>query len=130
MPEPIDAAALPAAPDLAATVAAWLHHLAHERRLSARTIEAYGRDARQFLAFLEKRFGAPPGIADFTDCAPGICGPFSPKGGRKGSRAARCSARSLPLSRSPAISRGKAGKQPRRSALSARPRRGAACPGP
>ena len=62
---------LPAAPDLAAAVTAWLHHLAHERRLSARTIEAYGRDARQFLAFLEKRFGAPPGIADFTDCAPG-----------------------------------------------------------
>jgi len=64
-------AALLAAPDLAAAMAAWLHHLAHERRLSARTIEAYGRDARQFLAFLGKRFGAPPGVADFTDCAPG-----------------------------------------------------------
>jgi integrase/recombinase XerC len=63
--------ALPAAPDLAAAVAAWLQHLAHERRLSARTIEAYGRDARQFLAFLETRFGSPPCIADFTDCAPG-----------------------------------------------------------
>src|ERR1700733_8198092 len=62
---------LPAAPDLAAAVTAWLHHLAHERRLSARTIEAYGRDARQFLFFLETRFGAPPGVADFTDCAPG-----------------------------------------------------------
>jgi|HubBroStandDraft_6_1064221.scaffolds.fasta_scaffold528579_1 integrase/recombinase XerC len=64
-------ATFPAAPDLAAAMAAWLHHLAHERRLSARTIEAYARDARQFLAFLGKRFGAPPGVADFTDCAPG-----------------------------------------------------------
>ena len=68
---PTELRVLTAAPDLAAAVTAWLHHLAHERRLSARTIEAYGRDARQFLAFLEKRFGAPPGIADFTDCAPG-----------------------------------------------------------
>ena len=74
MPKPDDLAelaALPAAPDLAAAAAAWLVHLAGERRLSARTIEAYGRDARQFLAFLGERFGAPPAIADFTDCAPG-----------------------------------------------------------
>jgi integrase/recombinase XerC len=62
--------ALPAAPDLAAAATAWLRHLAHERRLSALTIEAYGRDARQYLFFLGERFGAPPSIADFTDCAP------------------------------------------------------------
>ena len=73
MPPPADSpelAALPAAPDLAAAAAAWLVRLAGERRLSVRTIEAYGRDARQFLAFLGERFGAPPSVADFTECAP------------------------------------------------------------
>jgi integrase/recombinase XerC len=63
-------AAFPAAPGLAGAAAAWLAHLAGERRLSERTIEAYGRDVRQFLAFLGKRLGASPGIVDFTDCAP------------------------------------------------------------
>jgi integrase/recombinase XerC len=74
MPKSADLTQLPtfpAAPDLAAAAVAWLQHLAHERRLSAHTIEAYGRDARQYLSFLEKRFGAPPAISDFTDCAPG-----------------------------------------------------------
>jgi integrase/recombinase XerC len=73
VPKPADLtqlAAFPAAPDLATAAAGWLAHLAHERRLSPRTLEAYGRDVRQFLAFLKERFGAPPGTADFTDCAP------------------------------------------------------------
>ena len=59
-------AALPAAPDLAALVVGWLAHLRDERRLAALTLEAYGRDVRQFLAFLTERFGAPPTIADFV----------------------------------------------------------------
>ena len=72
MRKPADLAefALPAAPDLAAAVAAWLRHLAHERRVSAHTLDAYSRDARQFLAFLRERFGAAPGVADFADCGP------------------------------------------------------------
>ena len=66
-----EAALLPAAPDLAASVTAWLKRLAEERRLSANTVEAYGRDARQFLAFLSQRFGAPAGVAEFSNLAPG-----------------------------------------------------------
>ena len=63
-------AVLPAAPDLGAQVAAWLRHLAHERRLSPHSLDAYGRDVRQFLSFLCERFGAPPTIADFVALAP------------------------------------------------------------
>ena len=39
-------------PDLAAARKAWLDQLGGERRLAAKTVEAYERDTRQFLAFL------------------------------------------------------------------------------
>ena len=38
-------------------LAAWLVHLSDERRLSPRTLEAYGRIGRQWLAFLERHRG-------------------------------------------------------------------------
>lgn len=36
---------------------AWLEHLAHERRLSERTLEAYGHIGRLYVAFLEQHRG-------------------------------------------------------------------------
>jgi integrase/recombinase XerC len=41
---------------------AWLHHLAHERRLSPRTLEAYGAIGRRYVAFLERHRGEPQAL--------------------------------------------------------------------
>lgn len=38
---------------------AWLEHLAHERRLSPRTLEAYGHIGRTWLVFLQAHRGEP-----------------------------------------------------------------------
>ena len=43
---------------------AWLEHLAHERRLSPRTLEAYGHIGRLYVAFLEHHRGGPQFLAD------------------------------------------------------------------
>ena len=43
---------------------AWLEHLAHERRLSPRTLEAYGHIGRLYLAFLQRHRGGPQGLPD------------------------------------------------------------------
>jgi len=53
-------------PDLTAdqALAAWLEHLAHERRVSPRTLQAYGHIGRLYLAFLQRHRGGPQTLVD------------------------------------------------------------------
>jgi integrase/recombinase XerC len=48
----------------------WLDALAHERRLSALTVEAYERDTRQFLQFLARHVAGPAKLADLKQLRP------------------------------------------------------------
>ena len=52
-----------AMPDLLRAVERWRRHLAHERRLATKTVEAYSRDVEQFLVFLTLHLGEPPTVA-------------------------------------------------------------------
>jgi len=45
---------------------AWLHHLAHERRLSPRTLEAYGHAGRRYLAFMAGHRGGALTVGDLA----------------------------------------------------------------
>jgi len=58
------------APDVAAEIAHWLGHLGAERRLSAKTLEAYRRDVSQFLGFLAEHLGRAPSLKQLAKLAP------------------------------------------------------------
>jgi integrase/recombinase XerC len=47
-------------------LAAWLEHLAHERRASPRTLEAYGFAVSRYIGFLEQHRGEALSTADFA----------------------------------------------------------------
>lgn len=84
----------PAAPDAAVAVAEWLTHLRAERGLAANTLEAYGRDVRQFLEFLGHRWGGPASLAGLDALQPADMRAFM--GARRGKGAcSRSLSRSL-----------------------------------
>jgi len=67
LPEPVPLARFSAAEDLRAAIAAWAAWLSGERRASAHTVAAYGRDLAFFLDFLTEHLGEPPALATFAE---------------------------------------------------------------
>ncbi len=61
---------LNAAPDVATEIAGWLGYLGHERRMSEKTLEAYARDAGQFLDFLAGHLGGAPSLKQLAKLSP------------------------------------------------------------
>jgi integrase/recombinase XerC len=59
-----------AAKDVAAEARRWLGFIAHERRLSPKTLEAYSRDVAGFLGFLAEHLGAKPRLNDLARLEP------------------------------------------------------------
>jgi integrase/recombinase XerC len=59
-----------AARDVTAEVARWLGQLGAERRMSAKTLDAYERDVRQFLQFLAQHLGQTPSLTELAKLTP------------------------------------------------------------
>jgi integrase/recombinase XerC len=59
-----------AADDLRAAIGLWVAWLAGERRASAHTVAAYGRDLAFFLDFLTEHLGEPPSLAAINALRP------------------------------------------------------------
>ena len=70
LPEPVPLARFAAADDLRAAIGLWSAWLAGERRASAHTIAAYGRDLAFFLDFLTEHLGELPSLASMSSLRP------------------------------------------------------------
>jgi integrase/recombinase XerC len=62
LPEPVPLARFSAGDDLRAAIGLWVAWLAGERRASAHTVAAYGRDLAFFLDFLTEHLGELPSL--------------------------------------------------------------------
>jgi len=58
------------AADVAAELVRWRAYLGAERRMSPKTVEAYGRDVSQLLSFLAAHLGETPTLSDLSQLAP------------------------------------------------------------
>lgn len=59
-----------ASPDVFAEITRWLSYLGAERRMSAKTLDAYQRDVSQFLGFLAKHLGGAPTLKQLAKLTP------------------------------------------------------------
>lgn len=59
-----------ATPEVAAEMVRWLAQLSNERRMSPKTLDAYGRDVRQFLTFMAEHLGGAPSLAKLAKLTP------------------------------------------------------------
>ena len=70
LPEPVPLARFSAADDLRAAIGLWAAWLSGERRASAHTVAAYGRDLAFFLDFLTEHLGMAPSLAAIDELHP------------------------------------------------------------